>query len=56
MQPQLNFHHNFREPVKIPGSFNLYYDPVQVDRQLTKLLIEGDPEYENPRHSFAARC
>jgi alpha-D-ribose 1-methylphosphonate 5-phosphate C-P lyase len=53
--PPLTFHHNFSEPVKIPGSYNLYYDPVQVDRMLTKLLIEGDPDYENTRHARAAR-
>lgn len=40
VQPQLNFHHNFREPVRLANT-NLFYDPVQVDRQLTKLLLEG---------------
>jgi len=54
-QPHLNFHHNFSEPVKIPGSHGLFYDPVRIDEALTKLLINGDRDYETPRNTSTAR-
>ena len=51
----LTFHHNFAEPVKIPGSYGLYYDPVRIDQALTKLLITGDQDYENRCQTYASR-
>lgn len=52
--PQLNFHHNFSEPLRLANT-NLFYDPVRVDRQLTKLLLEGDDQYETSRKAPATR-
>lgn len=51
---KLNFHHNFTEPVRLANT-NLFYDPVQVDRQLTKLLLESDDQYEASRKAPTAR-
>lgn len=52
--PPLTFHHNFSEPVKIPGSYNLFYDPVKVDRILTGIM-NGDAEYETSRKTSSTR-
>ncbi len=40
MTPQLN---STATPsrFKIPGSYNLYYDPVQTDRELSENVSDG---------------
>lgn len=47
----LNFHHNFSEPQRL-GDSNLFYDPVQVDRILTKILFEKEESYEASRKAY----
>jgi hypothetical protein len=44
---QLNFHHNFTEPVRIADT-NLFYDPVRVDQLLTKIMEERNAYPCNP--------
>ncbi|MGX9430297.1 hypothetical protein [Bradyrhizobium sp. LeoA1S1] len=51
----LNFHRD-TTPIKIPGSYNLYYDPVQTDRELTKMFQMGDAYFdEDTRYTRADR-
>lgn len=40
---QLNFHHNFSEPVRLANT-TLFYDPVATDRWLTRLFLENNNE------------
>jgi hypothetical protein len=53
--PQLNFHHNFSEPVRL-GNSNLFYDPVKTDRLLTELFREKGGRYEAYTKTPTARC
>jgi hypothetical protein len=53
MQSQLNFHHNFTEPVRI-GDSHLFYDPVRVDRILTEILLEKEERREVTRSASTA--
>jgi hypothetical protein len=52
---QLNFHHNFTEPVRIADT-NLFYDPMKVDRLLTRILSEKEEPNASPRNTSAPGC
>ncbi|WP_160331042.1 hypothetical protein [Bradyrhizobium macuxiense] len=55
MTQQLNFHRD-TTPIKIPGSHNLYYDPIQIDRELTRMFQMGDAYFdEDNRNTRATR-
>jgi hypothetical protein len=51
---QLNFHHNFTEPVRLADS-NLFYDPVRVDQFLTRILSEKEDRRADTRSTSASR-